>query len=279
MNKATKYIAVMTAVLFILFPIQVSATEEENENSYRITYYVEAGDTLSRISQHYGVDFELLAAMNNLDTDARVLQGQRIYVPREPEINYSLEAGDTLWNVAQKYGVHVDDLVSYNQITDPGRLKIGQVIKIPVQSAEEMTPVRVAAKPALNVASRGLSGLSLPVMGIISSGYGWRKSGFHHGTDIAAKTGTPIRAVEAGNVIFSGWRAIYGYSITIDHGNEIQSVYGHASKLLVKKGQQVNKGQIIARVGDTGRTTGPHLHLEIHVNGKTVDPMRYLPKL
>ncbi len=78
--------------------------------------------------------------------------------------------------------------------------------------------------------------------------------------------------------MFSGWRPIYGYSITIDHGNEVKSVYGHASKLLVKKGEKVVRGQSIAQVGNTGRTTGPHLHLEIHIGDKTVDPMIYLKK-
>lgn len=101
----------------------------------------------------------------------------------------------------------------------------------------------------------------------------WRQ---HNGTDFAANSGAPVYAIESGVVIVAGWNDAYGNLIVIDHGNGIASWYGHSSKLLVSEGQAVTKGQQIANAGSTGWSTGPHVHLEIHVNGKPADPMSYL---
>lgn len=117
-----------------------------------------------------------------------------------------------------------------------------------------------------------------PVNGVITSDFGWRKGDFHHGVDIAASSGTTIRAARPGRVVKTGWIGVYGLTVLIDHGNGIQTLYAHNSKVLVKVGDQVDKGEGIALSGNTGRTTGPHLHFEIRIDGKTVDPEHYLPK-
>lgn len=281
MAKATKYaLIVMTITIGMMALVPLNASGESTTDSYRTAYYVKAGETLNTICRNFGLDSELVAAMNNMDPDTRLGQGRRIYLPREPEIKYVLKSGDTLWDIAQKYRINVNYLISYNQLSNPEKLQIGQVIRIPDGNVEEPAEVKLAAeKPKLKVASRGPGALIMPVAGVISSGFGWRKMGYHHGTDIAAPVGTPIKAIKSGMVTFSGWRPIYGYSVTIDHGDEVESMYGHASKLFVKKGQRVIQGQIIAKVGSTGRSTGPHLHLGIYIGGKAVDPMRYLQKI
>ncbi|HYF79897.1 MAG TPA: peptidoglycan DD-metalloendopeptidase family protein [Symbiobacteriaceae bacterium] len=101
----------------------------------------------------------------------------------------------------------------------------------------------------------------------------WRQ---HYGTDFAATYGTPVFAIDSGVVIMAGWNDAYGNLVVIDHGNGIASWYGHSSKLLVSVGEKVAQGQQIANAGSTGWSTGPHVHLEIHVNGDPVDPMSYL---
>lgn len=101
----------------------------------------------------------------------------------------------------------------------------------------------------------------------------WRQ---HYGTDFAATYGTPVFAIESGVVIMAGWNDAYGNLVVIDHGGGIASWYGHSSKLLVSVGDNVTKGQQIANAGSTGWSTGPHVHLEIHVNGTPEDPMSYL---
>lgn len=123
-----------------------------------------------------------------------------------------------------------------------------------------------------------------PVQGRISSQFGWRmhpilkKRKFHSGIDLAVPSGTSVKAADTGKVIISGWNGGYGNFITIDHGNGISTSYAHNSRLLVKEGEMVLKGQEIAKSGNTGLSTGPHLHFEVRINGAPVDPITYLPK-
>jgi len=118
-----------------------------------------------------------------------------------------------------------------------------------------------------------------PVAGRITSGFGYRihpiykRRKFHTGIDIGAPYGTPIKAGGDGKVIFADWRGGYGKCVIIDHGNKIATLYGHMSKILVSKGQNVKAGSIIGKIGSTGLSTGPHLHFEVRVNGKPVNPM------
>jgi len=122
-----------------------------------------------------------------------------------------------------------------------------------------------------------------PVEGPVTSGFGYRQSPFdggkefHEGLDIAASSGTPVVAAGGGKVIFSGGLTGYGLTVIIDHGYGYQTQYSHLSSLLVERGQTVKKGEVIARVGSTGRSTGPHLHFMVSVNGKQVDPLGILP--
>lgn len=115
-----------------------------------------------------------------------------------------------------------------------------------------------------------------PVNGSITSRFGRRGSGVHTGLDIATSSGTPMKAAAAGQVIYSGWKGSYGNLVIIDHGNGIQTYYAHCSRLYVNVGQSVGQGETIAAVGSTGNSTGPHLHLEIRVNGVAKNPQNYL---
>jgi murein DD-endopeptidase MepM/ murein hydrolase activator NlpD len=122
-----------------------------------------------------------------------------------------------------------------------------------------------------------------PTEGEISSDYGLRKSpwtrkeSFHEGIDIKNQVGTEIVAAADGKVIYAGWMAVYGKTVVINHGNGLESKYGHNSALQVEKGDIVTKGEVIARMGTTGLSTGPHLHFAITKNGQIQDPMIYLP--
>lgn len=117
-----------------------------------------------------------------------------------------------------------------------------------------------------------------PASGRISSDYGWRGyNDYHHGIDIAIPNGTDIKTARPGKVVKAGWLGVYGLALLVDHGSGVQTLYGHNQKLLVKVGERVGIGETIAISGNTGNTTGPHLHFEIRLNGKTVDPNQYLP--
>jgi murein DD-endopeptidase MepM/ murein hydrolase activator NlpD len=128
----------------------------------------------------------------------------------------------------------------------------------------------------------GTGQLCWPVSGRISSPFGWRmhpilrKKKYHSGIDLAVSTGTAVKAADSGRVLVSGWQGGYGNFIALDHGKGISTCYGHNSRLLVKAGELVKKGQTIALSGNTGLSTGPHLHFEVRVNGNPVNPLGYL---
>jgi murein DD-endopeptidase MepM/ murein hydrolase activator NlpD len=119
------------------------------------------------------------------------------------------------------------------------------------------------------------SGFIWPVNGVVTSGFGWRWGRMHEGIDIAAPTGTSIRAAAAGTVIYAGYMGGYGNIVVIDHGDGLSTAYAHQSAIYVGSGS-VSQGTVIGAVGSTGSSTGPHLHFEVRVNGSAVDPMGYL---
>lgn len=124
-------------------------------------------------------------------------------------------------------------------------------------------------------------GISLinPISGTITSRYGSNDSvrtSSHSGIDIAASSGTSIKAAASGTVTFSGWSGGYGYVVKLDHGNGVVTIYAHCSSLLVSAGETVSQGEVIARVGSTGNSTGPHLHFEVRKNGVTYNPQNYV---
>jgi murein DD-endopeptidase MepM/ murein hydrolase activator NlpD len=119
------------------------------------------------------------------------------------------------------------------------------------------------------------SGFIWPVNGVVTSGFGWRWGRMHEGIDIAAPTGTPIRAAAGGSIIYAGYMGGYGNIVVIDHGNGLSTAYAHQSAIYIGGGS-VSQGTVIGAVGSTGHSTGPHLHFEVRVNGSAVDPMGYL---
>ncbi len=186
---------------------------------------------------------------------------------------------DTLWpwqRVTRQAGepglkLVVMEVTRKNGVLTGQRVLSEQVLKEPV--------AQVVAQGSRAVSGGGTGKLLWPLSGQITSGYGWRATGrnreFHSGLDIAAPAGTPILAADSGVVVFAGWNGGYGLTLVIDHGDGLSTLYGHNSTNLVKEGSRVNKGQAIARVGSTGRSTGPHLHFEVRVNGEPVNPTRY----
>lgn len=177
----------------------------------------------------------------------------------------TVEPGQDLKALAKRYSTTTDQILKDNPKAD--KLPPGATLTI-----RENTRVEEV--------SRGVTvSWHLPVLGPISSDYGWRGyKDFHHGIDIAVPTGTMVSAARAGKVVKAGWLGVYGLAVLVDHGNGIQTLYGHNDRLLVKVGEQVEGGERISISGNTGNTTGPHLHFEIRLNGKTMNPTEYLPQ-
>lgn len=176
-------------------------------------------------------------------------------------------------NVAQQVA-QIEDLSQQEEANLEGLIREREQELEQERQAEERA--RGISAPETTTGTPGA--FAWPVSGTITSPFGWRSNPFggspefHQGLDIAAPTGTTVTATAAGTVILAQWYGGYGNYILIDHGGSYSSGYGHLSAIYVSVGQKVQKGQAIGAVGSTGQSTGPHLHFEIRINGKPVDP-------
>jgi len=205
--------------------------------------------------------------------------------PRAPSerIVHTVEQGETIYAIARKYDVSVDAIVAANQIVDFSSIEVGTRLVIPKagrNAAGESSLARLIPFHAdLREQAKREADLEFdwPIHGGFSSGYGWRGIGSHEGIDLTAKPGTPVLAAEAGRVIESGWRGDYGRVVVVKHARGYSTLYAHNRSVRVKRGAFVEKGDVIAEVGQTGNATGPHLHFEIRREREPADPLRYLP--
>jgi len=195
-----------------------------------------------------------------------------------------VKPGENLFRIGKAYDVSFEELAKANRLKDASQIYVGQRLlipganrQLPMDSIAPAEAAPVSRIPAPAAVDGDL--LLWPVSGTINSSYGPRGSSFHDGIDIAAPEGTPIQAIERGEVIYSDQLRGYGNIVILRHQGGIVSVYAHNQVNLVREGQQVGKGEVIAKVGSTGRVTGPHLHFEIRKNNTAQDPLRYLPQL
>ena len=236
-----------------------------------VYYTVQKGDCLWSIAREYDLTVELLADANDLESDSSLSVDEKLFIPAGEEIAYEVKQGDTLWGLARKFHTTVESLV-YNNGQDVGdTLPAGRTIVIAATGSE---PNDGFGEQEVIVSRRP----SWPLTGTVTSVFGMRDGKMHHGLDIAADEGRYIRAVDNGKVIFAGERGPYGNTVMIRHGRGMSSLYAHASKLKVFPGEEVKKGQVIALVGSTGHSTGPHLHLEMRYKGVPQNPEDYLTK-
>jgi len=155
---------------------------------------------------------------------------------------------------------------------------LAEIDALEQQSAALAARIREAQQssaPAVAVPT-GSGVLAWPVSGPVTSGFGARWGRMHEGIDIAVGEGTPVHAAAAGTVIYAGWMSGYGNLVVIDHGNGLSTAYAHNSSLAASVGQQVAGGEVVSYSGNTGNSTGPHVHFEVRVNGGAVDPLGYL---
>ncbi|HET7911908.1 MAG TPA: LysM peptidoglycan-binding domain-containing M23 family metallopeptidase [Pseudolabrys sp.] len=234
---------------------------------------------------HPGIFFALVISSSLLGACAQHTAGPGPSVRRAHGIYHVVKPGENLFRIGKAYDIGFEDLARVNGIRDPGQIRVGQRILIP--GATRALPVEIIAPVEIGPPSRSVApavepmeeALLWPINGSINSGYGARGAGFHDGIDIGAPEGTPIHAVEKGEVIYSDQIRGYGNIVIVRHGGGIVSVYAHNQVNLVREGQNVDRGEVIAKVGSTGRVTGPHLHFEIRKHNAAQDPLRYLPQL
>jgi len=262
-----------------------------------VSHQVAEGESLWTISRANKMSMEdLIAANPGIDPDKLSIGDKVNLVKAEPLLHVT-----TVAQCVEVKDVPFETKVSYDKSMLRGKDVVKQegqkgskefqytVVAVNGQAVDkQFIEAKVLTEPVDKVvvkgskvvlASRGSGGsgmLMWPARGGISSRFGNRHGEFHTGLDINGSTGDPIKAAETGRVIDAGWGGGYGYMIKIDHGSGIQTWYAHLSKISCSVGDQVERGEVIGREGSTGRSTGSHLHFEVRIGGKAVNPLNYL---
>lgn len=280
----------MEAAVKPVAPAVVKA--EAKADNREVTYTVSKGDSLLKIAHRFNTTVAQLQNDNGLNgTFLKVGQEIRINPDKKlfrvvkaenarPEaapvkvVEHKIENGESLSLVARKYKTTVGAIVAENNMSNTV-VMAGQTIKVPANQVRDFKVTQ--GRSEVTRAS-----WKMPVRGRLSDKYGWRnhpvyrKRLFHAGIDIAAPKGAPIAAAANGKVIYAGRRSGYGNLVIVSHASGMSTRYAHCSSILVKKGQTVRAGQLLARVGATGVATGNHLHFEVRKNGKPQNPLTFL---
>ena len=183
------------------------------------------------------------------------------------------------WSQRQLATARRDKRATLATVQQDKEAALGHMRDLQAESASLAARIRSAQSSSVVPAPTGAAsaaGYVWPVHGVLTSYYGWRWGRMHEGIDIAVSNGTPVVAAAAGTVIVAGWMGGYGNLVVVDHGGGVSTAYGHNTSVAVGVGQQVVQGQLIAYSGNTGNSTGPHVHFEVRINGSAVDPLGYL---
>lgn len=238
-------------------------------------YTVKEGDTVAGIAEMYDISPNTIRWANNIPLKGTVKEGDTIVILPINGIKYTVRPGVTIEKVAKDFGGDIGEILIFNGLEEGADLIVGSTLIIPNGEVEDKEPVKVASKTTSKSSTAGKGYYIKPLSGIKSRGH----SATHHGVDVAVKIGTPIKAMAGGIVMVAkgdgGWNGGYGNYVVIGHDNGTQTLYAHQSKISVTQGQRVTQGQLIGYSGNTGRSTGPHLHFEIRpgksgLNGRAI---------
>jgi murein DD-endopeptidase MepM/ murein hydrolase activator NlpD len=245
-------------------------------------YFIQEGDSLYSIGSKFKVSIDALKYVNNL-TDSSVLRvGQKIVIPPVSGLVHTVKSGETLTTIAAKYQVASQAIADFNYLLDT-KLAVGTELVIPGATVPEPIAPPVYAAPNLAVsgsygaqatASKGFCVWPTTVR-IVTQNFTW----YHNGLDIATPWSggmPPIFSCTGGTVIRAGWDPWgLGLHVRIDHGNGYTSIYGHMSRLDVRYGQKVGRGQQLGLMGSTGNSSGPHVHFMVEFNGRPQNPFNF----
>jgi len=248
-----------------------------------IHYVIVKNDTVASIAYRFGINIETVLVANNLAYGTYLKPGNKLLIMPVSGVSYTVKKNDTLKQIAFIHNSNIDKIISFNKLINERDIVVGQSIIIPggdvATSMAKRNLQRVARVKSLpylyqTVKQLGFNLLWPAISTKINQYFTWR----HNGLDIHGKTGNPIYASADGTVMQTGWARGYGYQVLIQHRPGFLTRYAHSSKLLVKNRQNVRKGDIIALIGSTGRSTGPHIHYEVIINGRRVNPLSYTRK-
>lgn len=247
-------------------------------------YEIKEGDSLWSIASKFNLDLDTIIGSNKISNINFLKLGTVLRIPNQDGIFIKVAKNDTVAKLADKHGSYKQAVYVANLLSEETQINIGSEIFLPGAkvASPPVSTGRTSARAAKTTITTSSRKFRWPVMGKISSVFGWRRSPFgrrrvfHTGLDIRAPKGRGIVAAGDGKVVHSGWMGGYGKTIVISHPGGVSTLYGHCSSLAVNRGANVRSGQVIARVGSTGRSTGNHLHFEVRTNGTPRNPLKYL---
>lgn len=256
---------------------QRPATADDDSKQPSI-YTVEAGDTVAGIAEKFTISADTILSANGLTQNEVIKTGDHLTILPVSGVLHQVRSGDTVSAIANKYDVKASEIVAYNNLGDEAKLAIGDKVMVPGgrmpapqhsahSDASPSTPDDTTPAPAPETSAGSWQWPTTTRH--ISQGFRWG----HTGIDIDNRARPAIYAARAGTVDFSGWLGGYGRLIIINHGGGLQTYYAHLDKAYVSAGEAVSQGQAIAKMGSTGRSTGPHLHFEVRRSGRPVNPM------
>lgn len=254
-----------------------------------VEHTVQKGETLWQISRAYGVSIELIALANELDSKSRIDEGQRLFIPgAQRELGLSRPGGaapsppvprkapatqratpapsPTPPPRAARALPNLQDRADQGERHEDAPTTARPTASLPAESRQYLPPPKSPDRP-----------LAWPVRGVLYARFGKRAESVHDGIDLSAPEGTPIRAAADGRVLFSAPQQGYGNLIIVEHEGGLLTLYAHNRENLVKEGERVRLGQVIARMGSGSATSGPYLHFEVRIAGQPKDPLDYLP--
>ncbi|MCB9813496.1 MAG: M23 family metallopeptidase [Pseudomonadales bacterium] len=248
-----------------------------------ITHIVGEGETISSIAQRYGLDVSTILWENSLTETSKIKPGDELRILPIDGVRHKVQRGETIYSIGKKYSLdesQVQVIVDYpfNEFLNDESFELatGQYIMVP-DGIKTIKAIPTIARSVYTTPDAGsvtaVGSFVWPASGRITQGYRF----YHKAYDIANSSGGSILAADSGTVIDTGWDPSgYGNKIVIDHGNSYITLYAHLSVIQVVGGQRVNRGDVIGQMGNTGRSTGTHLHFEIRQNSVLLDPGSFL---
>lgn len=241
----------------------------DNNDGDIVEYEVLSGDNLSSIANKFNITVDTILWANDLNSKSSIHVGQKLVILPVSGLSYKVKTGDTVSGLATKFNVTEKNIIDFNKTND-SKLVIGESIIIPGAKFKNIVPISVNTGPVKKILSGGESVTNSANSMIKPIGTGAIKTQGvhgHNGIDFGAPIGTQVYAALGGVVTLvrgdNGWNGGYGNYAVIKHSNGVQTLYAHLDSVLVDQGQNVSKGQSIARSGNTGQSTGPHLHFEV----------------
>jgi len=236
------------------------------------TYVIRKGDSITQIADMFGVSTNTIYWANDMKRGDKLKEGETLIILPISGAEHTIAKGDTLEKIAKKYNADVDEIAFYNDVTN-SKLVVGDKIIIPDAEITSVTPTKSTSKTGSKnkeyYSSQPVKDISGYFRYPLPAGIGIRTQRKHdkYAVDFGAKTGTPVYAAASGTVVLAkgggAWNGGYGNYIIIKHPNGTETRYAHLSKVLTSAGKQVAQGELIGYVGNTGRSTGPHLHIEV----------------